>query len=219
MQNGFSKPCWPTEVLICSCDNEQTGVLTDDLGVFIKMGQHMASLVVLPQEWTSTMAVLQDRCEPTLYEDLESMFLQDMGVRIDELFDNFDPVPIGVASLAQVHVGHHRASGKQVAVKVDPSVLNSSRDRLIEMRVLASASSSGGVFQRGHGNGGCHPRYEHGYLFSSVYWTEPMDRLDQILVSTIRVYLAGSTRFSFTAAGDLLNDILRKKCEPTSQRR
>jgi predicted unusual protein kinase regulating ubiquinone biosynthesis (AarF/ABC1/UbiB family) len=35
-----------------------------------------------------------------------------------ELFDDFDPTPIGVASLAQVHVGLHRASGQKVAVKV-----------------------------------------------------------------------------------------------------
>ena len=88
------------------------------LGVFIKMGQHMASLIMLPVEWTSTMRPLQDQCEPTPYEDVEALFLKDMGVPISELFDNFDPNPIGVASLAQVHIGHHRESGRQVAVKV-----------------------------------------------------------------------------------------------------
>lgn len=87
-------------------------------GIFIKMGQHMATLVVLPVEWTSTMKVLQDRCEPTPYSALEDMFLADMGAPVTELFDDFDPTPIGVASLAQVHVGHHRASGQRVAVKV-----------------------------------------------------------------------------------------------------
>ncbi|KIM91824.1 hypothetical protein PILCRDRAFT_809790 [Piloderma croceum F 1598] len=87
-------------------------------GVFIKLGQHMASLVVLPVEWTSTMRPLQDKCDPTPYDDLRGLFLSDMGVPISELFDNFDPEPIGVASLAQVHVGRHRESGKQVAVKL-----------------------------------------------------------------------------------------------------
>jgi aarF domain-containing kinase len=82
------------------------------------MGQHMATLVVLPVEWTSTMKILQDRCEPTPYSALEDLFLVDMGVPVTELFDDFDPTPIGVASLAQVHVGHHRASGQKVAVKV-----------------------------------------------------------------------------------------------------
>ncbi|KAH7927157.1 ABC1-domain-containing protein [Leucogyrophana mollusca] len=87
-------------------------------GVFIKLGQHMASLVVLPREWTSTMRPLQDRCEPTPYENVEALFLSDMGQPISELFDDFDPVPIGVASLAQVHVGRHRESRKEVAVKL-----------------------------------------------------------------------------------------------------
>ena len=69
-------------------------------------------------EWTSTMKILQDRCEPTPYRALEDLFLVDMGASVTELFDDFDPTPIGVASLAQVHVGHHRASGQKVAVKV-----------------------------------------------------------------------------------------------------
>lgn len=87
-------------------------------GIFIKLGQHMSSLIVLPKEWTATMRPLQDQCEPTPYEELEGLFLKDMGAPISELFDDFDPVPIGVASLAQVHIGRHRGSGKRVAVKV-----------------------------------------------------------------------------------------------------
>lgn len=87
-------------------------------GIYIKLGQHIASLIVLPKEWTSTMAPLQDKCDATPYEGIAALFLSDMGQPISELFDDFDPVPIGVASLAQVHVGYHKASGKKVAVKV-----------------------------------------------------------------------------------------------------
>jgi aarF domain-containing kinase len=64
------------------------------------------------------MRPLQDQCEPTPYEDIEALFRSDMGQGIDQIFDDFDPVPIGVASLAQVHTGHHRESGQRVAVKV-----------------------------------------------------------------------------------------------------
>ncbi|KAF9531663.1 ABC1 family-domain-containing protein [Crepidotus variabilis] len=87
-------------------------------GIFIKIGQHMASLIVLPQEWTQTMSILQDKCDPTPYEDLEAMFFHDTGTHLEEVFDDFQTNPIGVASLAQVHVGRHKISGKPVAVKL-----------------------------------------------------------------------------------------------------
>lgn len=64
------------------------------------------------------MRPLQDQCEPTEYEDLEKLFMSDMGKSIEDLFDEFDPKPVGVASLAQVHVGRLKETGEHVAVKV-----------------------------------------------------------------------------------------------------
>ncbi|KAH8119414.1 ABC1-domain-containing protein [Phellopilus nigrolimitatus] len=87
-------------------------------GIFIKLGQHMSSLVVLPKEWTSAMRPLQDQCYPTPYEDLEGLFLADIGKPIEELFDEFNPTPLGVASLAQVHSARDKETGKRVAVKL-----------------------------------------------------------------------------------------------------
>ncbi|TFK75415.1 ABC1-domain-containing protein [Pluteus cervinus] len=108
-------------------------------GIFIKLGQHMASLVVLPKEWTSTMRPLQDQCEPTPYEALEQLFVMEMGAPISELFEDFDPDPIGVASLAQVHIGRHRKSGKRVAVKLQHPHLAEFCD--IDMRMVEVSMS------------------------------------------------------------------------------
>lgn len=73
---------------------------------------------MLPSEWRDTMRPLQDQCEPTPFEDLEKLFLTDMGKPISDIFEEFDPEPIGVASLAQVHVGRLKETGQEVAVKV-----------------------------------------------------------------------------------------------------
>ena len=64
------------------------------------------------------MRPLQDQCEPTAYEDIEKLIQSDLGGTVDELFEEFDPKPVGVASLAQVHVGQMKSNGRRVAVKV-----------------------------------------------------------------------------------------------------
>ncbi|KAL2915704.1 hypothetical protein HK105_204649 [Polyrhizophydium stewartii] len=73
-------------------------------GIYIKLGQHIAALVyLLPNEYCDTMRVLQNECPPTSLRDIEALFESDMGVGMADLFEAFDPEPLGVASLAQVH--------------------------------------------------------------------------------------------------------------------
>lgn len=73
-------------------------------GVYVKLGQHISVMhYLLPNEWCQTMRVLQDRCDPTSPEDIQALFISDYGMSIEDLFEEFDWNPIGVASLAQVH--------------------------------------------------------------------------------------------------------------------
>jgi aarF domain-containing kinase len=46
------------------------------------------------------------------------MFENDIGAPLSTLYDHFDPEPIGVASLAQVHRATERATGRKVAIKI-----------------------------------------------------------------------------------------------------
>lgn len=93
-------------------------------GIYIKLGQHILALTyLLPTEWTSTMIPLQDKCPQSALDDIEKMFVTDLGKRLDELFSEFNPDPIGVASLAQVHLATLRATGEQVAVKIQHPTL------------------------------------------------------------------------------------------------
>jgi aarF domain-containing kinase len=87
-------------------------------GIFIKLGQHISSIQLLPLEWTSAFRPLQDQCIPTPYSKIEAMFLRDTGKSLDELFEEFDPEPVGVASLAQVHIAKDKKTGRRVAVKI-----------------------------------------------------------------------------------------------------
>ena len=64
------------------------------------------------------MRPLQDRCYPTPIDELDELLRNDMGKGINEVFDAFDPEPIGVASLAQVHSARLKDTGERVAVKL-----------------------------------------------------------------------------------------------------
>ena len=43
---------------------------------------------------------LQDKCPVSSYESIERMFLTDTGLSIEQLFEEFDRVPIGAGTLA-----------------------------------------------------------------------------------------------------------------------
>ncbi|CAN3360283.1 ABC1 family protein Mcp2p [Diutina catenulata] len=88
-------------------------------GIYIKLGQHLSALTyLLPKEWTDAMIPLQDQCPRSSMDEINKMFESDMGTTIDAMFSEFDPNPVGVASLAQVHVARLRDTGEKVAVKV-----------------------------------------------------------------------------------------------------
>lgn len=92
--------------------------LEKNAGLFIKIGQHIAALTYLfPEEWTSTMIPLQDKCPTTPYEEIERLFIEDEGKTIEQIFVSFDREPLGTASLAQVHRAE-LLDGTKVAVKV-----------------------------------------------------------------------------------------------------
>lgn len=100
------------------CAKVTLRALQANAGVYIKLGQHIGAMTyMLPPEWTETMIPLQDQCPESTLEEINDMFKQDLKVGIDEMFSEFDPKPIGVASLAQVHVAKLRDSDQMVAVK------------------------------------------------------------------------------------------------------
>ena len=59
----------------------------------------------MPPEYTNTLSVLQDRAPFKSMKEVEQVFLEEFGQHPHDLFQEFDPVPLAAASLAQVHRG------------------------------------------------------------------------------------------------------------------
>lgn len=78
---------------------------------------------LLPIEWTSTFIPLQDKCPVSPFSSIQQMFEKDTGEKISDYFSEFNPIPIGAASLAQVHLAVIKGTGQRVAVKVQHPAL------------------------------------------------------------------------------------------------
>ncbi|KAK8814142.1 hypothetical protein WA158_008004 [Blastocystis sp. Blastoise] len=87
-------------------------------GVFVKCGQMISSGgKAIPKEWTNTMSVCQDKAEGVPFSDVARVFKEDFGLDANDLFSEIDQVPVGAASLAQVHHAVLK-TGEEVAVKI-----------------------------------------------------------------------------------------------------
>ena len=89
---------------------------------FTKLGQLLSTRRdLLPEEFISELAQLQDRAEPAQWEQVKDVITQSLGVTTEEVFAELDPEPAAAASIAQVHKARLRCGdgpAAEVAVKV-----------------------------------------------------------------------------------------------------
>jgi ubiquinone biosynthesis protein len=89
---------------------------------FTKLGQLLSTRRdLLPEEFTSELARLQDRAEPAPWDQVEEVLVASLGVPIEQVFAELEPEPAAAASIAQVHKARLRCAdgaGDVVAVKV-----------------------------------------------------------------------------------------------------
>ena len=94
-----------------------TQMCSENGGLYIKLGQHIAMLdYIVPIEYQTELFSLLGTTPQSSIDSVRSVIKSELGAYPDELYDTFDPVPIASASLAQVHIA--TKNGVKYAVKV-----------------------------------------------------------------------------------------------------
>ena len=102
--------------------NQKPQELVEDLKkmgpTYVKLGQLLSTRPdLLPDEYLKALAELQDDVETIPFEEVQQIFEEEIGVKINKAFEIFDPEPLASATIGQVH----RAllpSMRPVAVKI-----------------------------------------------------------------------------------------------------
>lgn len=69
---------------------------------------------LVPEPYADVLRVLFDEAPQSSIADVHRTLEEELGRPVNEIFTDFDTDPIGVASLAQVHVATLRHSGEKV---------------------------------------------------------------------------------------------------------
>lgn len=90
-----------------------------DLGpTFVKLGQVLSVRPdILPEDVLAELETLQDKVPPMSLSEVRTAIESELGRPLEDVFELLDPVPLGAASIAQVHRAK-LIGGHEVAVKV-----------------------------------------------------------------------------------------------------
>ena len=98
---------------------ERIRLIIEELGpTFIKLAQALSNRAdLLPEALIDEFEKLQSNVPPFPVEEARQLIEQELGHPLDEVFVEFDNVPIGSASIGQVHRARLHG-GEEVVVKI-----------------------------------------------------------------------------------------------------
>mmetsp|Transcript_21264 Transcript_21264/g.59156 ORF Transcript_21264/g.59156 Transcript_21264/m.59156 type:complete len:565 (+) Transcript_21264:296-1990(+) len=88
-------------------------------GMYAKYGQTSAGLTnTLGDAWIRELRTLENEIPPRSAETVRKTIEEETNQKLEEIFSEFDPKPLGSASIGQVHRAVLKKNGQEVAVKV-----------------------------------------------------------------------------------------------------
>ena len=128
-------------------------MMLEELGpIFVKLGQVISTRKdLLAEDIANELSKLQDHVKPFPKEISMRIIEEELGLKINEVFNSFTPEPLASASIAQVHEAQLK-NGKDVIIKVvRPNIKNEiEKDLLLMKRIAAYLTSLSDEFQRMH---------------------------------------------------------------------
>ena len=115
-------------------------ITLEDLGpTYVKIGQIMSSRVdMLPESYCQELEKLRSNVKPLDSQVARAVIEQETGKKIEEIFSEFNDVPLGSASIGQAHSGT-LLDGTKVVTKVQrPLIADMMRQDFVLLKKIAA---------------------------------------------------------------------------------
>lgn len=92
-------------------------------GFYVKLGQFLSLRPdLVPEPYRIEFAKLQDRMAPLKFEEIKTILEKELNKKPEELFEDISEIPLGSASIAQVHLARLKSGGTVILKIKRPNI-------------------------------------------------------------------------------------------------